>query len=76
MFSLRGVGINLLIALVMAPLFLLIFTIESKKTLYITLASVCVSIFFIYAVLYPIVIWPIFNKFEPLEEGSLKDKIL
>lgn len=68
---------SLLIGLVVSSIILLLatFVLEHFDAWWWALATVFVGFSLLISVIYPTFIAPIFNKFTPLEEGELKDKI-
>lgn len=52
-----------------------LFFVKMASSWWLVLAIVLIAFTFLMQVIYPKFIAPLFNKFEPLEEGELKDKI-
>ena len=57
------------------PVVVLVLQIKDRDTFFVALSSVGVLILVIHSFIYPVIIWPFTNTFEPLQEGSLRSKI-
>ena len=69
---------NIIISLIFSALLTFVaslFFIKCPESWWIILAAVLIAFTFIMQIIYPKFIAPLFNKFEPLPEGEVKDKI-
>ena len=74
--TLRNTAVNLLAAAISVPMLLGLFEIENEVKFYSIVFGLIAFIQIIIEVFYPICIWPLLYKLEPLRDGELKDGIL
>ena len=70
--TLRITVLELLAAAALVPIVLMLFEIENKQMLYILLFGFTAFTLIIIEVFYPICIWPLLNRLEPLRHEELK----
>lgn len=69
---------NLILSMILMALLCLaasVFFVKCPKSWWFILAAILICLTFLMQIIYPKFIAPLFNKFVPLEDGELKDKI-
>lgn len=70
----KGIAVNLILISVLFAVMIAIFSIfKTSWWLFLGIAYICISL--LISIIYPLFIAPLFNKFTPLEQGTLRDKL-